>query len=266
MPLSWQLGSRSYENIVSTSYNIYNKENCCQFEGAVISSALRGALPRHDTSLKLRLSFESSRVWKILTLISDWELGNRDELPLVMASGQRSATCSTAQPWAIKPDSQEHLKPAASPCPTWSANVGFSLSPDKFPTVHFPRTTREGRVATLLTTFFKKKPTHTQHDWNNPEYWTPEKKCRRLMEGSDAVLSFNLDDRAATSAVLQEKLVKAQLFLPVVALGINIDMQGIWRCCVETCPRWVSAYLSPVLSKTFSSVSLLCWPHSSLHY
>lgn len=47
------------------------------------------------------------------------------------------------------------------------------------------------------------------------------------MEGSDAVLSFNLDDRAATSAVLQEKLVKAQLFLPVVALGINIDMQGI---------------------------------------
>lgn len=109
----------------------------------VINSALRVALPHHDMSVKLRLRFESSRVWRILML------GNRDELPLVMASGQRSATCRTAQPWAIKPDLQEHLKSAANQSPTWSANVIFSLSPDKFPTVHFPRTTREGHVATL---------------------------------------------------------------------------------------------------------------------
>lgn len=100
--------------------------------------------------LKLRLSFE------ILMLISDWELlGSRDELPLVMASGQRLATCSTAQPWAIKPDSQEHLKSAAYRSHTWSANVGFSLSPDKFTTV------QPGKVVLLRykPLSFKKKTT-----------------------------------------------------------------------------------------------------------
>lgn len=112
-------------------------------------------LPRHDTTLKLLLRSGSSRVWKILKLINGWELENRDELPLVMASGQWSASSSTAQPWAIKLDSQEHLKSAPNQSSPWSGNVIFSLSPAKFPNVAFPRATREGPCCNATNHFFK---------------------------------------------------------------------------------------------------------------
>lgn len=116
--------------------------------------------------LKLRLSFE------ILMLISDWELlGSRDELPLVMASGQRLATCSTAQPWAIKPDSQEHLKSAAYRSPTWSDWV-FLLT-------NLPQP-KPGRSCCYATNHFllkKKKKTH------NATETTPNIGLRRRNAG-----------------------------------------------------------------------------------
>lgn len=242
----------------SVYHTTYIINNCYPFEGAGINSALRVALPRHNMSLKLRLRFESSRVWKILMLISDWELGNRDELPLVMASGQRSATCSTAQPWAIKPDWKERLKSAANQTPrgrlmAFIQSFYWQISHSSF----LPQQPEKVMMLRYKTTLKKTKKTTKR--LKQPKYW-------RLMGCNDGVLSFHLDDCAATSAVPQEKLVKAQRFLPVVALGTNIYMHGIWRRCDETFPCWVSAYLSPILSKTFSSVSLLCWPHSSLHY
>lgn len=124
-----------------------------------------------------------------------------------------------------------------------------------FPQSIFPEQPKRVMLLRYKPLSKKKKTPKTKSNWNNPKYWTLAKKCWRLMDCNDAVLSFHLDDRA-TSAVLQEKLVKAQLFLPVVALGINIYMQGIWQCCDEIFPRWVSAYLSPVLSKT--SAAFLC--------